>query len=82
MYCPYFDIFKNSNLLEVGTSDHHSFIIAVLKSHPVKGNAKAKLYRDHSEFSVDNFKAELDGKLKSGIVTVFKFSNYFYSSSQ
>ena len=26
------DIFKNSNVLEVGFSDHHSFIITVLKS--------------------------------------------------
>ena len=41
-----------------------------MKSHLVKGNAEAKLYRDHSEFSVDNFKAGLDGKLKSGIVII------------
>ena len=74
--------FENSNLLEVGTSDHRSFIITALKSHLVEGNAKAKSYRDYREFSMDNFKAELDGKLKSCIVTVFQFSNYFYISSQ
>ena len=64
--------FENSNLLEAGTSDHRSFIITALKSHLVKGNAEAKLYLGYSEFSLDNFKAELDGKLKSCIVTAKK----------
>ena len=62
------DLFKNSNVLEVGTSDHHSMIITALKSQLVKGNAKRKLYRDYNEFNMDNFKAELDNKLKSGVV--------------
>ena len=59
-------------MLEVGISDHHSFIITVLKSQLVKGNAKTKLYCDYSELIMDNFKAELDDKLKSGIVTDFQ----------
>ena len=69
-------------MLEAGISDHHNLIITALKSQLVKGNAKTKVYRDYSEFNMDNFKAELDHKLKSGIVTVFKFSKHFYSSSQ
>ena len=76
------DLFKNSNVLEVGISDHHSLIITALKSQLAIGNAKTKLYRDYNGFNMDNFKAELDHKLKSGIVTVFKFSKHFYSSSQ
>ena len=31
--------FKNSNALEVGTSDHYNFITAALKNQPVKGLA-------------------------------------------
>ena len=72
------DLFKNSNVLEVGISDHHSLIITALKSQLVKGNAKTKLYRDYSEFNMDNFKAELDDKLKSGVVTEYSnFQNIF-----
>ena len=44
---------------------HHSFIITTLKSQLVKN----KLYRDYSEFNLDNFKAELDDKLKGSIAT-------------
>ena len=61
-------------MLEVGISDHHSLIITALKSQLVKGNAKTKLYRDYSEFNMDNSKAELDNKLKSGVVT--EYSNF------
>ena len=69
---------KNSNVLEGGISDHHSLIITALKSQLVKGNAKTKLYRDYSEFNMDNFKAELDDKLKSGVVTEYSnFQNIF-----
>ena len=72
------DLFKNSNVLEVGISEHHSLIITTLKNQLVKGNAKTKLYRDYNEFNMDNFKAELDHKLKSGIVTEYSnFQNIF-----
>ena len=59
------------------------FITTALKSQLVKENTKTKLYHDYSEFNVDNFKAELNDKLKSGIVTehsnfknisIYKFS--------
>ena len=36
-----------------------------------KGHAKTKLYHDYNEFNIDNFKAELDNKLKSDIVTEY-----------
>ena len=68
------DLFKNSNVLEVGISDHHSLIITALKSQLVKENAKTKLYCDYSEFDMDNFKAELDDKLKSGVVNFRELS--------
>ena len=73
------DLLKNSNVLEIGISDHHSFIIIALKSQLVaKGNAKTKLYRDYSEFNMDNFKAELDDKLNCCIVTEYSnFQNIF-----
>ena len=65
-------------MLEIGISDHHSFIITTLKSQHVKGNAKIKLYRDCSEFNIDNFKTELGDNLNSGIVTWYSnFQNIF-----
>ena len=67
-------LLKNSNVLEVGISDHHGLIITALKSQLVKGNAKRKLYRDYSEFNMNSFRAELDDKLKSGVVT--EYSNF------
>ena len=64
--------------LQVGISDHHSLIITALKSQLVKGNAKTKLYGDDSECNMDNFKAELGDKLKSGVVIEYSsFQNIF-----
>ena len=61
-------------MLDVGISDHRSFIITALKSQLVKGNTKTKLYRDHSEFNVANFKAELANKLKT--IQIFKIFSF------
>ena len=44
------ELFKNSNVLEVGISDHHSFIVTALKSQLINGNAKMKLNHDYSSF--------------------------------
>ena len=55
-------------MLEVGISDHHSLFITALNSQLVKSIAKTKSYRDYSSFNKDNFKAEPDYKLNSGIV--------------
>ena len=44
------ELCKNSNVFEVGMSDHHSFIVTALKSQLIKGNAKIKLYLDYSSF--------------------------------
>ena len=63
------EIFKNSNVLAVGISHHHSFIVTALKSQFIKGNAKIKLYRDYS-----SFKADLDQNLKC--TTSFKYSDF------
>ena len=64
--------------MEVEISDHHSLIITALKSQLVRGSAKTKLYPDCSEFNMDNFKAELDHKLKSGVEKEYSnFQNIF-----
>ena len=53
-------------------------IIIALKSYLAKGKAKTKLYLEYTEFNMDNFKAELDHKLNSGIVTEYSnFRNVF-----
>ena len=50
------EFFKNSNFIEVGTSDHHSLIVTALRRQLVKCNAKTKLYRDYNSFDIKLFK--------------------------
>ena len=64
------EVFKNLNVLEVGISDHHSFIVTALKSQLIKGNAKVKLYRDYSSFQMEMFKADLK------CTTSFEYSDF------
>ena len=59
------EFFKNSNVFEVGISDHRSLIVTALRSQLVKGNAKTKLYRDYNSFDIKLFKEDLDDNLKS-----------------
>ena len=40
------EFFKNSNVLDVGISNHHSFIVTVLKKKLTKSDTKIKFYRD------------------------------------
>ena len=68
------ELFKNSNILEVGISDHHSLIVTALKSQLIKDNAKMKLYRDYSSFRMEIFKADLDQNLKCA--TSFEYSDF------
>ena len=53
-------LFKNSNVLEVGISDHHSFITTALRTQLIKGNAKMKMYRDYKTFNIDFSKETLE----------------------
>ena len=59
------EFFKNSNVVEVEISDHHSLILRALRSSSIKGNAKTKLHRDYNLFHVKLLKEELDENLKS-----------------
>ena len=58
-------LFKNSNVLEVGISDHHSFIATALRTQSIKGNAKMKMYRDYKTFNIDSFKRDLGESLEN-----------------
>ena len=74
------EFFKNSNVVEVGISDHHSLIMTAsqLKSQLVKGNAKAKIYRDQNSFDVKLLKEDLDENHKSNNTVNFSdFQNTF-----
>ena len=57
--------FITSNVLEVGSFDHHSLTVTPLRSKLVQCNAKIKLYRDYSSFSVNLLSGDLDKNLKS-----------------
>ena len=72
------EFFKNTDVIEVGISDHHSLIVTALKSLLLKGNAKTKLYRDYSSFNMDHFKEDLDNNLKNNSITEYShFQNIF-----
>ena len=72
------EFFKNTDVSEVGISDHHSLIVTALKSQLLKGNAKTKLYRDYSSFNIDHFKEDLDNNLKNNSITECShFQNIF-----
>ena len=72
------EFFKNTDVIEVGISDHHSLIVTALKSLLLKGNAKTKLYRDYNSFNIDHFKEDLDNNLKNNSITEYShFQNIF-----
>ena len=53
-------LFKNSNVLEVGISDHHSFITTALRTQLIKRNAKMKMYTDYKTFNIGFFRKDLE----------------------
>ena len=59
------NLFKNSNILEIGISDHHSFITTVLRTQLIKGNAKMKMHRDYKTFNTNFFKRDLRERLEN-----------------
>ena len=68
------EFLKNTDVIEVGISDHHSLIVTALKSLLLKGNGKTKLYRDYNSFNTGRFKEDLDNNLKNNSVT--EYSHY------
>ena len=75
--------FKNTEVTEVKTSDHHSLIVAALKSQLLKGKAKTKLYSDYSSCNIDLFKEDLDSNnLKNNCITEYShFPNIVWKST-
>ena len=52
-------LFKNSNFLEVGISDHHNFIAIALRIQVIEGNANMKMYRDYKTLNIELFQREI-----------------------
>ena len=72
------EFFKNTDVIEVGISDHHSLTVAAWKSLLLKGNAKTKLYQDYDSFNIDHFKEDLDFNFKNDSITEYShFQNIF-----
>lgn len=44
------ELFKNSDVIEVGIPVHYIFVVRALKIQLLQENAKTKLYRDYSSF--------------------------------
>ena len=58
-------LFKNSNVLEVGISDHHSFITTALRTQVIKGNTTMKMYRDYKTLNIELLKREIGESLEN-----------------
>ena len=69
--------FKNSNVVEVGISDHYNLVRTTLKSH--FDSPKMKLYPDYEKSDLKTFKTEISTVLS--ILKrrrLFKFSRDLY----
>ena len=58
-------LFKNSNVLEVGISDHHSFIPTALRTQLIKVNTTMKMYRDYKTLNIELLKREIGESLEN-----------------
>ena len=70
------ELFKHSEVNQVGISDHNSFVVTSSKIQLVKGNAKTKIYRDYSTFNMEAFKKDL-GKSLNNKNSYTHFKNIF-----
>ena len=50
------ELFNHLEVIQVGISSHHSFIVTSLKSQLVRGNTKSKIYWGWSTFRMEAFK--------------------------
>ena len=57
------NLFKLSNTLETGLSDHHKLVCTILKSEGFKGEPIEKIYISYKTFDVNNFKNTLKFRL-------------------
>ena len=72
------EFLEHFNVLQVGISDHHSFIVTALRSQLVKGNEKTMSYWHYNSFDIKLFEADLDKNLKSNNTIIFSnFQNTF-----
>ena len=58
-------LYKNSNVLEAGISDHHSFITTALRTQVIKGNTTMKMYRDYKTLNIELLKRESGESLEN-----------------
>ena len=58
-------LFKNSDVLEVGISDHHSFITTAQRTRIIKGNEKWKCIEIIKTFNTEFFKREIGESLEN-----------------
>ena len=74
--------FKNPTVLEVGTSDHHSFITTALRTQVIKGNVKMKMCRDYKTFNTELFFKKETGERKPYNLWLFVLSKHLHSTPQ
>ena len=71
---------ENTTYYETGFSDHHHKILTTPKTTFQQEEPKCLIYRDHKNFTYENFKSDLQEFLQSCKGSYDAFDNYFTSS--
>ena len=60
--------FQHTNVFEIGISNHHELVTAVMKAKFTKASSKYVHYHNYKNFNEQDFKLELRGKLEVDVV--------------
>ena len=60
--------FQHTNVFEIGISNHHELVTAVMKAKFTKASSKCVHYHNYKNFNEQDFKLELRGKLEVDVV--------------
>ena len=70
------ELYKHSEVNQIGIPTHHSFVVTSSKTQLVKDNAKTKVYRHYSKINMNAFKKYLGKSLTNKDVYKHTFSKY------
>ena len=60
--------FQHTNVFEIGISNHHELVTAVMKAKFTKASSKCVHYHNYKNFNEQDFKLELRGKLEVDVI--------------
>ena len=60
--------FQHTNVFEIGISNHHELVTAVMEAKFTKASSKYVHYHNYKNFNEQDFKLELRGKLEVDVI--------------